>query len=91
MTVIEQPNPRAIVIARIRAFQLPPPIERRRLRRAAGATLEDVAEAVGVSDATASCWERGIYMPSRRYRRKYLDLLEDFATIALEREKKTQE
>lgn len=88
MTVIEQPNPRAIVIARIRAFQLPPPAERRRLRQAAGATLEDVAEAVGVSDATASCWERGIYFPSRRYRQRYLDLLGDFA--AIEREKKTK-
>jgi DNA-binding XRE family transcriptional regulator len=88
MTLIEQPNTRAAVIARIRALQLPPPPERRRLRIAAGATLEDVAEAMGVSGVTASYWERGICMPRRRYRQKYLDLLEDFA--AIEREKKSQ-
>ncbi|MET0416622.1 MAG: helix-turn-helix transcriptional regulator [Actinoplanes sp.] len=84
MTVIDQPSATA-VIARLRATRLPPAAERRRLRLAAGATLQDVAEALKVSIPTVSCWERDIYMPSPRFRVHYLALLAEFA--AIEREK----
>lgn len=87
MTVIDQPSA-AAVIARLRATRLPPASERRRLRLAAGATLQDVAEALRVSVPTVSCWERDIYVPSPRFRVQYLALLEAFA--AIEREKAAQ-
>jgi DNA-binding transcriptional regulator YiaG len=88
MTVIDQPGQAALVVARIRARQLPPPAERRRLRLAAGATLEDVADATGASVPTVSCWERGIYAPSKRYRRGYLEILEGFAGLEREQTQK---
>ena len=49
------------LLERVRARRLPPPAERRRLREAAGLSLRDVGEAVGVSHAAVSRWERGAH------------------------------
>ena len=70
------------LIRRLRDEKLPPPAERRRLRDAAGATQQDVAEELGVSDAVVSCWERGICKPSKRNRDRYLALLQGFRDLA---------
>jgi DNA-binding transcriptional regulator YiaG len=72
------------LIDRLRASRLPPPHERRALRRAAGAKLRDVSAELKVSDAAVSCWERGLYEPGPRHAAAYLRLLEGFATLARE-------
>jgi transcriptional regulator with XRE-family HTH domain len=74
------------LIDRLRATRLPPPAVRRARRRDAGATLRDVAEELNVSEASVSCWERGLYSPSPRHVGAYLQLLRAFELIALEQD-----
>ena len=54
---------------------LPPPAERRRLRRAAGLTLADLAQAVNVSAVSVHRWERGTRTPALRHVARYAGLL----------------
>ena len=59
--------------------QLPPPLERRRLREAAGVTLEDLAARLSVRVATVQSYEDGSD-PGRPQRREaYAQLLADWA------------
>lgn len=84
MTVIPLRGEKTALIDRLRATRLPPPAVRRALRRSAGARLHHVATEVGVSEASVSCWERGIYEPGPRHIEAYLQLLRDFADFARE-------
>jgi transcriptional regulator with XRE-family HTH domain len=54
---------------------LPAPEERRRIRKDAGATLEEVAEVVGVTRQTVILWENGSRSPSGERLTRYMDLL----------------
>jgi DNA-binding transcriptional regulator YiaG len=47
------------LLKRLRAAQLPPPRERRRIFREARATNAAAAEVLGVSEMTVSRWQRG--------------------------------
>lgn len=55
--------------------ELPGVEERRRLRIEAGATLDEVALAVGVSRTAVIGWESGEYSPRGEHLRRYLDVL----------------
>lgn len=84
MTVLPLRSETPALIDRLRATRLPPPAVRRALRRDAGAKLRDVALELRVSDASVSCWERGIYEPGPRHAGAYLRLLQGFAALARE-------
>lgn len=88
MTVTDERDAIRAVIERVRLRHLPPPAERRRLRKVAGATLQDIADGTGASITAASFWERGINNPGPRYRRKYLGLLAGFASLECEQTRK---
>lgn len=55
---------------------LPPPRVRRALRRAAGVSLEALAESLGVSRETVRLWELGAHEPYERNLTAYLEALE---------------
>ena len=76
----------ANLIDRLRANRLPPPAERRSIRRRARASLEDVADALGVEKMTVSRWERGIRQPWPKHRAAYISLLRALAEVAAEAE-----
>ncbi len=62
--------------AKIRTLKaLPEPAERRRLRAAAGLSLQDVATAVEVTRATVHRWENGLLVPSQAHISTYLAVL----------------
>ncbi len=67
----------------IKAAQLPPPPERRRIREAAGVSCREAARVLGVSPMTVVHWEEGRTPRHRslaiRYR-KLLDALEEVAS-----------
>jgi DNA-binding XRE family transcriptional regulator len=60
---------------------LPPPTERRRLRKAHGLTVEEVAAALKVRRATVSGWEAGKTEPRPPERDAYARLLEGLAKL----------
>ncbi|MFD7458769.1 MULTISPECIES: telomere-associated protein Tap [unclassified Streptomyces] len=60
---------------------LPPPTERRRLRKAHGLTVEEVAAALQVRRATVSGWESGKTEPRPPERDAYARLLEGLAKL----------
>ncbi|MGX1135567.1 DNA-binding XRE family transcriptional regulator [Streptomyces glaucescens] len=60
---------------------LPPPAERRRLRKAHGLTVEEVAAALQVRRATVSGWESGRTEPRPPERDAYARLLEGLAKL----------
>jgi DNA-binding transcriptional regulator YiaG len=70
-TVDEQP-----LAHRVRAAQLPPPDERRRIRLAAGVTYAEIAAELEVSAVTAMRWEQGAATPRRHRAIAYRQLLE---------------
>lgn len=70
--------------ARVRAGQLPPPVERARVRQAAGVTLEHFACVLGVSQMTVSRWERGETEPGLDQRIAYARLLREVAAATEE-------
>lgn len=84
MTALPLRGEMPALIDRLRATRLPPPAVRRTLRRGVGAKLRDVALELNVSDASVSCWERGIYEPGPRHAAAYLRLLQGFAVLARE-------
>lgn len=70
------------LIERLRANRLPPPNERRAIRKRAQASLKDIAEALGVEVMTVSRWERGMREPWPKHRAAYLYLLQALAAMA---------
>ncbi|MBI2015313.1 MAG: helix-turn-helix transcriptional regulator [Candidatus Rokubacteria bacterium] len=65
-----------------RQQRLPPPAERRRLRRRAGLSQVIIGRALGVSGVTISRWESGARTPSRCRAPLYADVLERLAREA---------
>lgn len=59
------------ITATLRSRQLPPPAARKAFRLAAGLTLKESAEALGVSVATLVRWEAGLTTPHRANLQKY--------------------
>lgn len=61
--------------------ELPPPALRRAIRKAAGATLEQVADAISeltgepITSTSVGHWERNFRNPSRRHLAAYLEVL----------------
>ncbi|WP_331743000.1 helix-turn-helix domain-containing protein (plasmid) [Streptomyces sp. NBC_00868] len=58
---------------------LPPPRVRAQLRRAAGLTQKDIADAVGVRRVAVARWELGQTHPRRPHRELYIHLLQRLA------------
>lgn len=58
---------------------LPPPAVRSRLRKAAGLTQEEVAEAFEITRVAFTRWESGEAVPHRRRREAYARLLRGWA------------
>ena len=68
------------LLARLRARRkLPPAIERKRIRRAAGASLRDVAAAIGVSHTAVVRWEKGA--DPGPHTRAYAELLDELKSL----------
>lgn len=68
--------------ARVRTRQeLPPPPARRQLRLAAGVSLRDVGEVVGVSHEAVRMWESGERMPRGQNLERYADVLRAFRNV----------
>jgi transcriptional regulator with XRE-family HTH domain len=64
------------LVQTVRARQeLPPPSARRAVRQAAGVSLADVADVVGVSRQAVGLWERGLRNPRGRNLVAYLNVL----------------
>lgn len=61
---------------------LPPPEQRVALRKAAGLTLQEVADAVGVTAAAVWNWERGERKPNAKHLAAYLDALDALGEAA---------
>lgn len=60
---------------RVSAAKLPPPEERARIRREAGASLRDFATELGVSSMTVGRWESGQIRPHLDQAAAYARLL----------------
>jgi transcriptional regulator with XRE-family HTH domain len=56
---------------------LPNSAQRAALRHVGGMTQRDVAASLGVSQATIALWELGLRSPSKRYRDRYAQLLQE--------------
>lgn len=54
---------------------LPPPEERAHLRKTAGLTQQEIADALGVTRSTVAQWERGARNPSGPHLDGYLEAL----------------
>lgn len=66
----------------IRAAQLPPPHMRRAIRESAGASLQEVADELGVTRMQVSRWERGLAEPRRDSAVAYRALLDSLRELA---------
>ena len=65
-----------LLLDRVRIEQeLPAPEVRRALRRAAGVTLDDIAEAAGVTLQAVARWENGTRRPRHDHLRVYSRIL----------------
>lgn len=78
------------LVTRLRSNWLPPPAERRAIRKRARASLADVAATLGVEKMTVSRWERGVAQPWPRHRAAYICLLQALAQVGDELEKASQ-
>lgn len=67
---------------RVRASQLPPPLERVKIRQESGASLRDLAEELGVSPMTVLRWEQGRSKPRMRRAIAYRRLLDELKEAA---------
>jgi DNA-binding XRE family transcriptional regulator len=65
----------------LRAGQLPPVTERRRIRRESGASLRLMGAELGVSGTAVYQWENGIVRPSPENAVKYRRLLDQLAAV----------
>lgn len=63
------------LVDQVRKGTLPPPAERRRIRRRAGVSLRSAAEVVGVSRQSILDWERGEVKPLLEHAIAYRELL----------------
>lgn len=72
------------LVERLRATALPPPAQRREIRRKAGASLREVAEELGVTALTVSKWERAIAGPKPDHAVAYRRLLQELQVVAEE-------
>ncbi|MER7720773.1 helix-turn-helix domain-containing protein [Streptomyces flaveolus] len=61
---------------------LPPPEERRRLRKAADLSTEQIADTLGCHSDNVAKWETGIHEPLAAHRAAYARLLEGLAALA---------
>ena len=61
--------------------QLPAPEMRRALRKSAGLSQEDVAQALGVNRESVSRWERGQRHPRGVFLDSYVALLQELAEV----------
>ena len=66
----------------LRAGQLPPPAERRRIRLESGASLRLMGDELGVSQTAVHNWEKGIDNPSPANAARYRRLLDQLAEVA---------
>jgi transcriptional regulator with XRE-family HTH domain len=64
------------LVDRVRAAQLPPPAERRRIRLHAKVSLAEVAEELQVTPVTILRWEQGTFEPRRDRAIAYRRLLD---------------
>lgn len=69
---------------RLRAQKLPPPAERRAIRIAAGASIDEIAAALAVNPMTVRRWEGGVSKPWRRHEAAYVVLLAALERVAAE-------
>lgn len=71
------------VLERVRKKRsLPPPEQREAIRKAAGLSLKDLADAMGVAPATAHYWETGQRNPNSLHLDHYLSALQAMADSA---------
>jgi DNA-binding XRE family transcriptional regulator len=70
----------------LRAGQLPPVAERRRIRLESGATLRRMGDELGVSQTAVHHWENGVDRPSLENAVKYRRLLDQLAAVAEDRQ-----
>jgi len=66
----------------LRAGQLPPVAERRRIRIQSGASLRRMGEELGVSQTAVHHWENGVDNPSLENAVRYRRLLDQLAEVA---------
>jgi len=66
----------------VRASRLPSVAERKRIRAAAGVSLRQVGEALGVSAETVWSWENDQWGPSKENAPRYRKLLDELAAAA---------
>lgn len=67
-----------------RATRLPPPTERRNLRKSAGFSLREMAHALGIGTATAHRWEVAAGRLPRHRAEAYIALLAAWQDLAQE-------
>jgi DNA-binding transcriptional regulator YiaG len=72
------------LVDRLRSTRLPPCSDWRAIRLAAGASLRDVAAAVGVDAMTISRWELGRSKPWPRHALAYRRVLDALAEVTRE-------
>ena len=75
----------ALIASKREVVDLPPPAERRALRKALGLTVQEVAGLVGCSHVAVVHWEKGQRTPQGDNRTRYRELLD-----ALEKRKRKQ-
>jgi DNA-binding transcriptional regulator YiaG len=69
------PNELAAFVSEVKAAQLPPAADRRRIREAAGLTFRDIARFLDVNPMTVIRWEEG-NTPRRAHAIRYRQLLD---------------
>jgi predicted transcriptional regulator len=67
--------------ARLRR-SLPDPVERRRIRRLAGVSQAEIANAIGVTQRTIARWELGEVNPRGEHLAPYIELLEQLRSVS---------
>ena len=70
-----------LVTRLVRRRQFPDAAERRRIREASGASLQEVADVLGVTISSVGRWETGGRLPTRKHLDQYLDLLDKMREI----------
>lgn len=84
MTITPTPTDTIPLVDYLRAATLPSRARRREIRKAVGASVRDVAAAVGVSHFAVHCWEKpdGTIEPSRTHRLRYKQVLDALEALA---------
>jgi DNA-binding transcriptional regulator YiaG len=72
-----------LLAARAAVRQLPPPAERRAIRRAARVSVVEIADVLGVSELSVRHWEAGTATPNPRNAEAYGRLLEALRRVAV--------